>query len=95
MSGLHHTISDVGDVALLLNEESGRLLAKDPLTMLNYEIRYLTSDDKVAIIYNTLQSGDRDAVLTAAKPVRLRYKLYEVWRGDECVGRGINPRLPN
>ena len=63
--------------------------------MLNYEIRYLTSDRRVAIIYKTLLSGDRDAVLAASKPTRLNYKHYEVWRGDECVGRGVNPRLPN
>ena len=63
--------------------------------MLNYEIRYLTSDHRVAIIYKALLSDDRDAALAASKPTRLRYKLYEIWRGDECVGRGVNPRLPN
>ena len=63
--------------------------------MLNYEICYLTSDDRVAIIYKTLLSDDRNAVLAACKPTRLRYKHFEIWRGDECVGRGINPRLPN
>jgi len=67
---------------------------EDP-QMLNYEIRYLRGDDRVAIIYKTLLSGDRDAVITASKPTRLNYKHYEVWRGDECVGRGVNPRLPN
>ena len=68
--------------------------AEDP-QMLNYEIRYLRGDDRVAIIYKTLLSGDRDAVITASKPTRLNYKHYEVWRGDECVGRGVNPSLPN
>jgi hypothetical protein len=63
--------------------------------MLNYEIRYVTSDDKLALIYNTLQSGDRDAVCVARRPMHVHYKQFEVWRGDECVEKGINPRLPN
>jgi hypothetical protein len=79
---------------LILRRLQNSIPSEDP-QMLNYEIRYLTSDDRVAIIYKTLLSGDRDAVLAASKPTRLIYKHYEVWRGDECVGRGINPRLPN
>ena len=67
---------------------------KEP-QMLNYQIRYLTSDDRLALIYNTLQSDDRDAVRVARRPMRLPYKQFEVWRGDECVEKGINPRLPN
>ena len=63
--------------------------------MLNYEIRYITSDARLALIYKAQLEDDRDAVRAATKPIRLRYKLFEVWRGDECVGRGINPRLPN
>jgi hypothetical protein len=63
--------------------------------MLNYEIRYLTSDDRLALIYNTLLNGDRDAVRVAMRPMRLRYKQFEIWRGDECVEKGVNPRLPN
>jgi len=63
--------------------------------MLNYEIRYITSDARLALIYRAQLEDDRNAVLAAAQPNRLRYKLFEVWRGDECVGRGINPRLPN
>jgi hypothetical protein len=67
----------------------------DLTRMLNYEIRYLTGDDKVALIYKTQRSGDRDAELAASVPMSRRYKIYEIWRGDECVRRGINPRLPN
>jgi hypothetical protein len=63
--------------------------------MLNYEICYLTADEKLAVSYRTQQAGDRDAVRMAAQALKLRYKLFEVWRGDECVGRGIHPRLPN
>jgi hypothetical protein len=63
--------------------------------MLNYEIRYLTGDDRVALIYMTQRWGDRDAERAAAVPMSRRYKSYEIWRGDEFVGRGINPRLPN
>ncbi len=63
--------------------------------MLNYEICYLTADARLALSFRTQQAGDRDAVLTAARPLPLRYKRFEVWRGDECVGSGINPRLPN
>jgi hypothetical protein len=63
--------------------------------MLNYEIRYLTSDDRLTLIYKTLQSGDRDAVSLATRPMKLPYKQFEVWRGDKCVERGVNPRLPN
>ena len=63
--------------------------------VLNYEIRYITSDARLALIYRALLADDRDAVRAAERPVRLRYKLFEVWRGDECIGRGINPRLPN
>ncbi|MBV9330622.1 MAG: hypothetical protein JOZ55_03615 [Alphaproteobacteria bacterium] len=63
--------------------------------MLNYEIRYLRGDHKVALIYRTQQWDDREAMLAASDAVRIRYKQFEVWRGDDCVGRGINPSLPN
>jgi hypothetical protein len=69
--------------------------AAEASKMLNYEIRYLTSDDRLALIYNTLLSGDRDAVRVAMRPMRLRYKQFEIWRGDECVEKGVNPELPN
>ena len=55
----------------------------------------VAADARLALSYRTLQCGDRDAILTAAQPLRLRYKWFEVWRGDECVGSGINPHLPN
>lgn len=63
--------------------------------MPNYEILYLTSDDKVSLIYKTYQRDDRDAVLAATMPMQTGYKSFEIWRGDECVKRGINPLVPN
>ena len=63
--------------------------------MLDYEIRYLTNDARLAVLYRTQRNDDREAVRTAMSAGVLRYKLFEVWRGDECVGRGINPSLPN
>lgn len=62
--------------------------------MFAYEILYLNTDNAVSLNYKTYRRSDRDAV-HAAVANALAYKLFEVWRGDECVERGINPRTPN
>jgi hypothetical protein len=62
--------------------------------MPSYEIRYLTAGDRISLIYKTYLAHDRDAVLKAVAS-KADYKSYEIWRGDEFVERGINPRVPN
>ena len=57
--------------------------------MLDYEICYLTKDDKLALLYRTQLSGDRDAVSAAARPMRIRYKQFEVWRGHGLLESAV------
>ncbi len=63
--------------------------------MPDYEILYLTRDEKLSVIYKTYRRDDGDAVLAATGPAHVGYKSFEIWRGDECVKRGVHPLVPN
>ena len=63
--------------------------------MPDYEIVYLSTNDRPALIYRILRRDDCDAIDTATASLGLPYKMFEIWHGERCVIRGVNPLAPN
>jgi hypothetical protein len=55
----------------------------------DYEIRFLKADGTVSLLFVTSCISDAHALETARRMMRPQFAAFEVWRGHERVGNGV------